>query len=654
MDLKDHIFPYLNSRDLDVARAYERKGALSEACWVARNIIHETLEHGAAMDVLLRCSGESHVREVLREKKVAHSPSTGNEDSKGFFIGGTGRSGTSLLRGLLGTHPHGTTVPGETKCINDATFRLFPHWFHALRHEEREKGLETARTLWRERFYCYQHSHKASPTDDLRRGLCLWLERDMLEAELPRLDSLLQARSLREAERTWGGFFLRLLDLRPPQVGKRFWVEKTPRNSYFADFLYAMLPHMKLVNIVRDGRDVALSMRTVTWGEKDLLAAMEWWARELEHTDRVLAGLSDTNLLTVRYEDLVSAPRPTLDRICEFLGISPVIEPEVHGGSLGRWKMEMELDIQQEAARKYGDLLRAHGYDPEPDTRKTHVVLRPKGYDMKKKDGVRYMADLVLPLASALPCLLVRDVAEDRAPCFFLRHDIDNNMTSALHMAHLEHANGVRASYYFLPPSPSMGWSNYYGVLRDRKMIVAPDLLENARTLQDLGHEVGLHNNFAEVAAYLGCDLAAFIHEQTALFRDAGIAICGSSGHGSPFFHDNDFISYEIFAGVKTKPGKSKGRIVDIDGWKLRLHALDMEDFGLRYEAYNVPYDIGLNDSNDVWGGRLIRDSCRPDLKLIKTMRDVEAFKAMVEQAVQHRTWRILQVLIHPEHWAIR
>ncbi|EGB15640.1 hypothetical protein DND132_2437 [Pseudodesulfovibrio mercurii] len=629
--------PYLTDADPASARRYLARGDLSEAAWVLRNALRADPADQDARALLARCA----------EAPAAGAP-------RGVFVGGTGRSGTSLLRRALDSTPDVASIPGETKCILDERFRLAPHWFHALPGSARTAGVETLKALWRERFYCYIHPVKASLKDDRRRGFCLWLDRRELDRELGRLDALPQARTLRETEAVWGELYAALFDRRALARGKPLWVEKTPRNSWFADYLYSIMPGMKLVNVVRDGRDVALSMQTVSWGEKDLAKALDWWADELAATVRVLDTLPEGSVLTVRYEDLVTEPDRVMTDIADFLHVSPEFGLDIFSSSVGRWKRELPGPLQARALERHRPLLERFGYDVSGRVYAVSSVPEAPSFDMKKRnDGTRYLADLVLPLQRQLTCVTMSEVAEETRPCFFLRHDVDADLDAAMEMARLEHGHGIRASYFLLPPSPADGPANYYGVIRDGGLVADPALLDRARQLREWGHEVGLHNNIAELAVCFGRDVAEVLAEQVAFFREGGVELAGSSAHGGSFFHRNEFVSFEIFDEGGVKPGMERGRTIHIEGYALRLHALRQADFGFAYEAYSLPYGIGLNDSNGRWGGKLARTSPHPELNELSGERFLAAFREMVAAARPDRGVNTLQVLIHPDHWCI-
>src|SRR5437588_9454479 len=93
-----------------------------------------------------------------------------------------------------------------------------------------------------------------------------------------------------------------------------------------------------------------------------------------------------------------------------------------------------------------------------------------------------------------------------------LRHDVDSRLESALELARLEHDRGLRATYFVL--HTALYWSD-------------PELLPRLRRLQELGHEVGFHNDLVTLQRLEGIDAAAYLREQLARLRDGGIDVVG-------------------------------------------------------------------------------------------------------------------------------
>ncbi len=126
--------------------------------------------------------------------------------------------------------------------------------------------------------------------------------------------------------------------------GKRRWAEKTPDNLLHLDALAEWFPSARFLHVARDGLDVALSTSRVSgarrgispWHEENLglgkglgsdaqplavrntpfAAALRW-----RHWDGLLArALHGRSHLRISYEDLVSHPEHVLREACDFLG----------------------------------------------------------------------------------------------------------------------------------------------------------------------------------------------------------------------------------------------------------------------------------------------------------------------------------------------
>ena len=94
-----------------------------------------------------------------------------------------------------------------------------------------------------------------------------------------------------------------------------------------------------------------------------------------------------------------------------------------------------------------------------------------------------------------------------------LRHDVDDRLGSAVEMARREHDRGLRATYFVLHTAAY--WH------RD-------DLVETLLQLQSWGHEIGWHNDLVTLECVHGGDARAFLAEELARLRDAGVTIEGS------------------------------------------------------------------------------------------------------------------------------
>ena len=114
--------------------------------------------------------------------------------------------------------------------------------------------------------------------------------------------------------------------------GKERWADKSPGYITKMPVLARMFPDARFIHIIRDGRDVWLSLKNLRW-EKDVVKVAGDWARSVVFARSWASRLGD-RYLEVRYERLVAHPEEEARRITDFLGAPyapAMIEPDEGG-----------------------------------------------------------------------------------------------------------------------------------------------------------------------------------------------------------------------------------------------------------------------------------------------------------------------------------
>lgn len=96
------------------------------------------------------------------------------------------------------------------------------------------------------------------------------------------------------------------------------WGDKTPAYALHMSVIAGILPEARFIHIIRDGRDVAVSLRQ-RWfspGHAIKVQAKHWRDHVEAARQQGRAGLP---YLELRYEDLVRDPLPHLKRVCAFI-----------------------------------------------------------------------------------------------------------------------------------------------------------------------------------------------------------------------------------------------------------------------------------------------------------------------------------------------
>jgi len=101
---------------------------------------------------------------------------------------------------------------------------------------------------------------------------------------------------------------------------KSRWGEKTPIYSKSMEVIRTMLPETRFIHIIRDGRDIALSLRRMWFSPGWEIETQAAYWQEFVLAARK-AGKGRPDYLEVRYEDLVLKTRETLKQICAFINL---------------------------------------------------------------------------------------------------------------------------------------------------------------------------------------------------------------------------------------------------------------------------------------------------------------------------------------------
>ena len=109
-------------------------------------------------------------------------------------------------------------------------------------------------------------------------------------------------------------------ELYAARFGKSRWGDKTPLYCMHTQSIEAVLPEAHFVHIIRDGRDVALSLRPMWFSPgRDIETLAAYW-RQAVTTGRQ-QGARCRHYMEVRYDRLVESSREALAEVCEFLDL---------------------------------------------------------------------------------------------------------------------------------------------------------------------------------------------------------------------------------------------------------------------------------------------------------------------------------------------
>jgi hypothetical protein len=183
-----------------------------------------------------------------------------------IFCIGARRSGTFLAQRMIAAHPAVSAVPSESHLISHGIAPLLERFHHGARSSAQVGSV--------------------------------YADRDLL------LDAL---RDFCDA--IFGQFL---------EPGTTHVLERTPLHALHASLIAELYPDAGVVHVIRDGRDVALSLTRRSWGPDSIEDGAREWV-DCVRRGREASGME--RYVEVRYEQLLADPGPSIQRVWEHLGL---------------------------------------------------------------------------------------------------------------------------------------------------------------------------------------------------------------------------------------------------------------------------------------------------------------------------------------------
>ena len=142
-------------------------------------------------------------------------------------------------------------------------------------------------------------------------------------------------------------------------------VEDSPLNLLSFGSVLRILPDAKLLHMYRDPRDVVASIRGEKWGPGDTSDAIALYRRMMDRWTLVKSRLPTGTYMELSLEDLSKDPRDALSRICEFWGVSwheDLLQVDLSKTNAGRWAIDIPPEERGILTERLQPYLSALGY----------------------------------------------------------------------------------------------------------------------------------------------------------------------------------------------------------------------------------------------------------------------------------------------------
>jgi hypothetical protein len=222
---------------------------------------------------------------------------------RSIFVIGSPRSGTTLMRAILDSHPNIFCPIWETG--------LFVH-LGALMNGDLQKILKTEGDT-----FPLGHAE-----------LIAWVRRLAVD----------------------------LFDQFGKKAAKPRWAEKTPGHVHHVNLIHEVFPHAQFIHMIRSGYDVVKSLQNMPWAPRRIGWSTQTWVSSVQAGRAAGAKLPPGHYLEVRYEKLIEQPQAVLEEMCKFLGepFAPQML-EFHDPDKNTWKAQHK-PLQNKPVNSYRNL----------------------------------------------------------------------------------------------------------------------------------------------------------------------------------------------------------------------------------------------------------------------------------------------------------
>ena len=326
-------------------------------------------------------------------------------NSKYLLIGGSGRSGTTILCRALGLHPEVSDVP-EWRFLTDPDgvidfYRQFKNdWGSPFHYDKALKRLDHLLKSISEKQSIggLLGSSKVRSLSYKYSGLNLapMYSRTNATNFSPNFDSISQDFIAALKGHSYSGYWVGMelfesAEISPGNIGNRntvldccraflkniaddvcsnqnvsHYLEKNTWNILWFDELLEIIPDAKIVHIVRDPRDVISSFSCQPWAPSSKVESAYIYQELMNSWAKVKLRIPTESYLEIKLETLIEDPERTFKTICSFYGVSYnecLLNIGLSDSSIGRWMTDLTDSEQISISKIVAPTLISYSYD---------------------------------------------------------------------------------------------------------------------------------------------------------------------------------------------------------------------------------------------------------------------------------------------------
>ncbi len=318
------------------------------------------------------------------------------------LIGGTGRSGTTILSKIFANHPKICNVP-EWRFLIDPDgiidFYTSGDAWSPYHYDLRVKRLfallkNVSHQQYNSKFlfileklglishipfsllpsYPFSEASKFCPNFD---SFCNELKNELVRFKfkgswegMPQFTRREMFFTLNKSKENLGGslsnFLRKIIDDVKAHQNAEYYLEKNTWNILWFDKILELLPDAKMVHIFRDPRDVVSSFSKQKWMPTDIIQSSIIYNELIQNWENVKKKVPSESFMEISLESLVEKPEIILRNICKFWHLpwsDSLLDIKLTKANKGRWETEITQKDIKDVEIILGKYLRDWGYE---------------------------------------------------------------------------------------------------------------------------------------------------------------------------------------------------------------------------------------------------------------------------------------------------
>ena len=320
------------------------------------------------------------------------------------LIGGTGRSGTTILKQIFTHHPQCVRVPEYRLSIDpdglvDFYLSMQNVWSPYYFDRKIRRLRNFLRTIGRNSLLARAYGHymykfrleqmfpvhlvpaytgvgfsRHSPNymgyvDELMDDLCEFKYAGQWNGTRFGEDRILHyapENYRNKVAQKLGRFWMKVTNDVCQHQNAEYFVEDNTWNILWFDSILKMMPHARLVHVIRDPRDVVASYVKMRWAPTDVEEAAKWFKGLMDRWFHVKESIPQDSYHEIRLHELVAEPRKVIGEAADFWGIpwhDNLLKENLGRSHTGRWKKDFNSEQQKVLNRVLSDQISKLGYE---------------------------------------------------------------------------------------------------------------------------------------------------------------------------------------------------------------------------------------------------------------------------------------------------